>query len=159
MPYFEESGEERFRNYGEGNEEVSVKVVGVYEDREGRNFVVLQDSAGRNLPIWIGPFEALAIALALYPEQVLVPRPQTHDLLKNIIEKLQAQVEKIVVDDLFNDTYYAKIYLAIGDKVIFVDSRPSDAIALALRVSAQYMYWSGSSLRRPKKNTNRHVAK
>ncbi len=135
MPYFEES-EESFQDYSEGNEEVLVKVEGVYEDKEGKTFVVLRDASGRHLPIWIGPFEALAITFALYPDRVLLPRPLTHDLLKNIIEKLQVQVEKIVVDDLFHDTYYAKIYLAIDDRVIFVDSRPSDAIALALRVSA-----------------------
>lgn len=136
MPFFEEPEEEHFEEYSEGNNEVPVKVVGVFEDQEGKTFVVLRDSAGRNLPIWIGPFEALAITLALYPERVLLPRPLTHDLLKNIIEKLHVQVEKIVVDDLFHDTYYAKIYLAVEDRVIFVDSRPSDAIALALRVSA-----------------------
>ncbi|MBC7327472.1 bifunctional nuclease family protein [bacterium] len=136
MPYFEEPPEgEPFENY-EGEEEVPVTVVGVYEDREGRTFVVLRDSAGRNLPIVIGPFEALAISLALYPERVLVPRPLTHDLMKNIIEKLRVRVEKIVVDDLFHDTYYAKIYLIMDDESIFVDSRPSDAIALALRVNA-----------------------
>lgn len=136
MPYFEESEEEHFEEFSEGNYEVLVKVVGVYEDREGKTFVVLRDSAGRNLPISIGPFEAIAITLALYPERVLLPRPLTHDLMKNIIEKLQVKVEKIVVDDLFHDTYYAKIYLAVEERVIFVDSRPSDAIALALRVSA-----------------------
>ena len=135
MPYFEEPDEE-FEGFTEGDKEVLVKVVGVFEDQVGRNFVVLRDELGRNLRIWIGPFEALAITLALYPEQVLVPRPLTHDLLKNIVEKLDVQVEKIVVDDLFHDTYYAKIYLGVAERIVFVDSRPSDAIALALRAKA-----------------------
>ncbi|MGB9876341.1 MAG: bifunctional nuclease family protein [bacterium] len=135
MPYFDEP-EEPFEGFTEGDKEVPVRVIGVFEDREGKNFVVLRDDIGRDLPIWIGPFEALAIALALYPEQGLVPRPLTHDLLKNIIDKLEVQVDKIVIDDLFHDTYYAKIYLIVDEKIVFVDSRPSDAIALALRAKA-----------------------
>jgi len=86
------------------------------------------------LPIWIGVMEATAIASEL--EQIKFSRPMTHDLLKNVLETLGAKVERIVVCDLKENTYYALIYLSIGEKRYEVDARPSDAIALALRVRA-----------------------
>lgn len=86
------------------------------------------------LPIWVGIFEANAIALQL--ENVTTPRPMTHDLLKNMIAELNAQVTRIVINDLRDSTFFARILLAIGEKTLELDARPSDAIALALRVEA-----------------------
>jgi hypothetical protein len=85
----------------------------------------------RYLPIWIGPSEADAIALKL--QDVSVPRPLTHDLLGSVIESLGASVQHIIVSDLTNDTFYAKIILQSNGSTMEVDSRPSDAIALAVR--------------------------
>jgi hypothetical protein len=98
--------------------------------------VVLQEDQGeRYLPIWIGPFEADAITIQL--QDVEVARPLTHDLLKNVIDVLGGEVIRVVINDLQNDTFYAQIILQTetGD-TIEVDSRPSDAIALAVRVDA-----------------------
>ena len=97
--------------------------------------VILRDAAGEHvLPIWVGIFEANAIALQI--ENVATPRPMTHDLLRNVISDLKGSVEKIVVCDLKENTFYALIYVRTRDAVVAVDARPSDAIALALRVSA-----------------------
>src|SRR5215470_1980127 len=96
--------------------------------------VILRDKDGtRTLPIWVGMFEANAIALQI--ENISTPRPMTHDLLRNVIQDLKAEVKKIVVCDLQENTFYALIYLSLhgnGDTVA-IDARPSDAIALALR--------------------------
>ena len=86
------------------------------------------------LPIWIGPAEADAIAVRL--QGVSVPRPLTHDLLNSIVDTLGASVNSIIVSDLKNDTFLAKIILNVDGKQMEVDSRPSDAIALAVRVEA-----------------------
>ena len=97
--------------------------------------VILRDKDGqRILPIWVGSFEANAIALQI--ENVPTPRPMTHDLLKNVIHDLNGDIQKIVVCDLKDNTFYALIYLTVNGEVVAVDSRPSDAIALALRVKA-----------------------
>ena len=97
--------------------------------------IVLRDEEGhRILPIWVGVFEANAIALQI--ENVQTPRPMTHDLLRNVIHDLKASVQKVVVCDLQDNTFYALIYLAIGGDTVAVDARPSDAIALALRTRA-----------------------
>ena len=97
--------------------------------------VILRDEDGKRvLPIWVGIFEANAIALQI--ENVETSRPMTHDLLRNVIEDLKADVEKIVVSDLKDNTFYALIHLCVGEEVVAVDARPSDAIALALRVRA-----------------------
>ena len=94
--------------------------------------IILRDQEGqRILPIWVGVFEANAIALQI--ENVQTPRPMTHDLLKNIIDDLSAQVERIVVTELRENTFYALIHLRTNGHSIEVDARPSDAIALALR--------------------------
>jgi hypothetical protein len=94
--------------------------------------IILRDEEGqRILPIWVGVFEANAIALQI--ENVQTPRPMTHDLLKNIIDDLSAQVERIVVTELKENTFYALIHLRRNGHSIEVDARPSDAIALALR--------------------------
>jgi uncharacterized protein len=99
--------------------------------------VILRDKEGQKvLPIWVGIFEANAIALQI--ENISTPRPMTHDLLRNVIHDLKAEVKKIVVCDLQENTFYALIYLSLhgnGDMVA-IDARPSDAIALALRTRA-----------------------
>lgn len=97
--------------------------------------IILRDKEGqRVLPIWVGVFEANAIALQI--ENVTTPRPMTHDLLRNVIEDLHGRIEKIVVSDLKDNTFYALIYLRVDGEVVAVDARPSDAIALALRARA-----------------------
>jgi uncharacterized protein len=97
--------------------------------------IILRDKEGQKvLPIWVGIFEANAIALQI--ENVATPRPMTHDLLRNVIQDLQASVQKIVVSDLKENTFYAIIYLSLGSGTVTIDSRPSDAIALALRARA-----------------------
>jgi uncharacterized protein len=97
--------------------------------------VILKDKEGsRILPIWVGIFEANAIALQI--ENIATPRPMTHDLLKNVLGDLEANVQKIVVCELKDNTFYAMIYLDRNGQVIAVDSRPSDAIALALRTKS-----------------------
>ena len=97
--------------------------------------VVLRDKAGgRVLPIWVGIFEANAIALQI--DNVTTARPMTHDLLRNIIHDLNASVEKIVVCDLQDNTFYALIYLGLAGGTVAIDARPSDALALALRTRA-----------------------
>ncbi|MBI1876415.1 MAG: bifunctional nuclease family protein [Acidobacteria bacterium] len=97
--------------------------------------IILRDKDGQKvLPIWVGIFEANAIALQI--ENIATPRPMTHDLLKNVINDLNASVEKIVVCDLKENTFYALVYLQADGSTIAVDARPSDAIALALRARA-----------------------
>src|SRR5437773_8886373 len=97
--------------------------------------VVLRDKEGQKvLPIWVGIFEANAIALQI--ENIATPRPMTHDLLRNVIHDLKAVVQKIVVCDLQENTFYALIYLGLNGDTVAIDARPSDAIALALRTRA-----------------------
>ncbi len=94
--------------------------------------VILKEKDGdRYLPIWIGPAEADAIAVRL--QDVAVARPLTHDLLRNVIEALGAGIASVVVNDLANDTFYARIMLALDGRQLEIDARPSDAIALAVR--------------------------
>jgi len=97
--------------------------------------VVLKDEHDKFfLPIWVGIFEANAIALQL--ENISTPRPMTHDLLRNMIGQLDAQVTRVVINDLRDSTFFAQIRLITGGKTLEVDARPSDAIALALRTEA-----------------------
>ncbi len=97
--------------------------------------VILKDlEEEQALPIWVGIFEANAIALEM--ESVPTPRPMTHDLIKNILEETEATVLRIVVNDLKDNTFYAEIILSLNGTEVAIDSRPSDAIALALRVDA-----------------------
>jgi bifunctional DNase/RNase len=97
-----------------------------------RVVILKEKDADRYLPIWIGPAEADSIAVKL--QDVAVPRPLTHDLLRSVIDALGATVNSIIVCDLKNDTFYAKINLVVDGKNMEIDSRPSDAIALAVRV-------------------------
>ncbi len=94
--------------------------------------VILQDPERNTLlPIWVGIFEANAIALQI--ERIDTPRPMTHDLLRNLVGQLEAEVVKVVVTELKENTFFALIHLIRGDERVIIDSRPSDAIALALR--------------------------
>lgn len=99
-----------------------------------RVVILREKTAERYLPIWIGPAEADAIAVKL--QDVTVPRPLTHDLLSTVIDTLGATIKAIIVSDLKNDTFYAKIVLDLNDGQVEIDSRPSDALALAVRVEA-----------------------
>ncbi len=99
-----------------------------------RVVILKEKMADRYLPIWIGPAEADAIAVQL--QGVSVPRPLTHDLLRSVIDALGARVSSVVVNDLKNDTFYAKITLMVDGGQMEIDSRPSDALALAVRLEA-----------------------
>jgi bifunctional DNase/RNase len=95
--------------------------------------VILKDvNSDTVLPIWVGVFEANAIALEI--EKVMTPRPMTHDLIKNVLTGLDTRVHKVVVSELREDTFYAVIWLERDGQVISIDSRPSDALAIALRL-------------------------
>ena len=96
-----------------------------------RVVILKEKEAERYLPIWIGPAEADAIAVKL--QGATVPRPLTHDLLRSVIDSLGAAIEYILVNDLKSDTFYAKIILSVDGEQIEIDSRPSDALALAVR--------------------------
>jgi bifunctional DNase/RNase len=115
---------------------VEMKVRGLALDPlSNMPIIVLRDEEDkRSLPIWVGIFEANAIALEL--EKISTPRPMTHDLIKNILETIEARVVKVMVTDLKENTFYAVLHLQVGTTEYSVDSRPSDAIALALRVGA-----------------------
>jgi uncharacterized protein len=114
--------------------EVEMKIRGLTMDPVTQMpIVVLKDVNGNTvLPIWVGIFEANAIALEI--EKVSTPRPMTHDLLKTVLMGLNAGVRKVVVSELREDTFYALIWLERDGELISVDSRPSDALALALRL-------------------------
>src|SRR6187397_2361394 len=113
--------------------EVEMKIRGLMMDPvTNMPIVILKDINGNTiLPIWVGMYEANAIALEI--EKVSTPRPMTHDLIKTLINGLQADVRKVVVSELRDDTFYAMIWLEKDGEMISVDSRPSDALALALR--------------------------
>jgi bifunctional DNase/RNase len=115
---------------------VEMKVRGLALDpMSNMPIIILRDDEDkRSLPIWVGIFEANAIALEL--EKIATPRPMTHDLIKSILETIEARVMKVVVTDLRDNTFFAVIHLQVGETEYTVDSRPSDAIALALRVAA-----------------------
>jgi uncharacterized protein len=113
-----------------------MKVAGITVDPfTNTPIVILKDLEEKDvLPIWIGLLEASSIATAI--ENVQTPRPMTHDLLKNILDSLDVKVIRIEVNDLRENTYFALIHLEVEDKRLTIDARPSDAIALALRVNA-----------------------
>ncbi len=115
---------------------IEMKVEGLlFDPRSGMYILLLQQIDGdETLPIWIGKPEADSIALAL--GKVITPRPLTHDLIKNILDELEIKIKKIVITDLIDNTYYALIYIFDGIKEKTIDSRPSDAVAIALRVQA-----------------------
>jgi uncharacterized protein len=114
--------------------EVEMKIRGLMMDPvTNMPIVILKDSGSDTvLPIWVGIYEANAIALEI--EKVTTPRPMTHDLLKNLLVGLEATVQKVVVTELREDTFFAVIWLDRQGEIVSVDSRPSDALALALRM-------------------------
>jgi hypothetical protein len=114
--------------------EVEMKIRGLMMDPvTNMPIVILRDVAGNMvLPIWVGIYEANAIALEI--EKVSTPRPMTHDLIKSLLLGLSTGVRKVVVNELKDDTFYALIWLERDGEMISVDSRPSDALALALRL-------------------------
>jgi bifunctional DNase/RNase len=128
----------RFRVYAKVLREIAMEVEmtirGLLMDPVTQMpIVILKDVGGDSvLPIWVGVYEANAIALEM--EKVSTPRPMTHDLIKNVLTGLETHVHKVVVTELREDTFYAVIWLERGGEVISIDSRPSDALALALRV-------------------------
>ena len=114
--------------------EVEMKIRGLMMDPVTNMPIVILKDAGTEtvLPIWVGIYEANAIALEI--EKVATPRPMTHDLIKNVLTGLETQVHKVVVTELREDTFYAVIWLERSGQVVSIDSRPSDALALALRM-------------------------
>ena len=116
--------------------EIEMKIKGLVVDPISKMPIVVLENPDSEqiLPIWIGVFEANAIALKI--ESVSTPRPMTHDLLINFMEKLNIHIEKVVVCDVKDNTFYAVIHCRSKNQVIAIDSRPSDAIALALRANA-----------------------
>lgn len=112
---------------------LEMKVKGLMIDPvSNMPIIILKDTGGDVvLPIWVGIFEANAIAMEL--EKVVSPRPMTHDLLRNVIEGLKAKVERVVITDLKENTFFALIHLARTGETLAIDARPSDAMALALR--------------------------
>jgi hypothetical protein len=115
---------------------IEVKVKGIVMDPKASNpVVVLVDSTGQKaIPIWVGVFEAEAISRGL--EEVVTLRPMTHDLMKQILDTFQVSLTRVVINDLKGNTFYANLYLNVEGEDLIVDSRPSDAIALAIRVKA-----------------------
>jgi hypothetical protein len=114
--------------------EIEMKIRGLMVDPATNTpIIILRDASGSTfLPIWVGVYEANAIALEI--EKVTTPRPMTHDLIKNLLTGVEATVHKVVVSELKDETFYAVIWLEQNGELISVDSRPSDALALALRL-------------------------
>ena len=115
---------------------IEMKVTGLTIDPfTNMPIIILKDVEEKSaLPIWIGLIEASAIATEL--EKIQLARPMTHDLMKNVLQTLEVEIQKIEVNDLCDNTFYARIYLRHDGKEYVIDSRPSDAIALALRAGA-----------------------
>ncbi len=116
--------------------EIEMKIRGLMIDPAANTpIVILKDVAGDvMLPIWVGTFEANAIAVEI--EKVSPPRPMTHDLLRNLVVQVGGEVVRVVVTELRDNTFFAVIELRVGDRLVVLDARPSDAIALALRTDA-----------------------
>jgi uncharacterized protein len=133
--------------------EVEMRIRGLLMDPVTNTPIVILKDANSDtvLPIWVGIYEANAIALEI--EKVSTPRPMTHDLIKNVLTGLDAHVHKVVVTELKEDTFYAVIWMEREGRVISVDSRPSDALALALRVDCP-IYVDEEVLKNSKKATS-----
>ena len=133
--------------------EVEVKIRGLMMDPvTNMPIVILKDVSGDAvLPIWVGVYEANAIAMEI--EKLTTPRPMTHDLLKNLLVGLDTRVHKVVVSDLKDETFYAVIWLERDGHIISLDSRPSDALALALRMDCP-IYVADDVLKSSKIATN-----
>lgn len=116
---------------------IEVSVVGLVMDPVSKSPVMILEPLNekRAIPIWIGIQEANAIALEL--ENIVSPRPMTHDLIKNIMSVLEARVDKVIITDLIENTFYAELYIHRGGEVQIIDCRPSDAVAVALKNKAK----------------------
>jgi len=107
----------------------------LFDSRNNSYIVVLKDDTGKKLlPIWVGASEGNSIALAM--SNVKAARPLTHDLLVNIFDRLEVEIARVVISDLIDNTFYASLYLLQNNKEFHIDSRPSDAIAIAIRIGA-----------------------
>jgi bifunctional DNase/RNase len=115
---------------------VEMKIRGLMIDPVSQMpIIILKNSDGSSvLPIWVGIFEANAIAMQL--EDIVSPRPMTHDLLKNVIQGLRAEVQRVVISDLKDNTFFAQVHLVREGQPLAIDARPSDAMALALRTAS-----------------------
>jgi len=115
---------------------IQMKVKGLMFDPANNAYIIILRGEEGNevLPIWVGKTEANSISLAL--EGIFTPRPMTHDLIKNVLDTLEAKIISVVVTDLRENTYFSKTHLSYQDSEVTIDSRPSDAIALALRADA-----------------------
>jgi len=115
---------------------LKMKVQGLMFDQKNSMAVVvlIDEEEKRSLPIWIGLFEAQAILLGL--QEVDTPRPLTHDLISSILQKLDTKLDKVVITNIIDNTFYALLYLKMNEQEVTVDSRPSDGIALALKTGA-----------------------
>lgn len=114
---------------------IRVNIKGIAYDVSGNPIILLTDEeTQRVLPIWVGLLEAHSISVAL--EHINMPRPLTHDLLKTACDRLGASISRVLISDLHDNTFYAELHLNQGGQEIVIDARPSDAVALALRVNA-----------------------
>jgi len=113
--------------------DIEVRIRGLMMDpASNMPIIVLKDIASETvMPIWVGIFEANAIAIEI--EKMAAPRPMTHDLTRNLIRHLNAQLERVVITEIRDETFFAVLWLRQGDEALAIDARPSDAIALALR--------------------------
>lgn len=135
-PFFPYSGNGPRREPGSMGDLVEVQIEGVFAAESNGSisrFVLLSDGE-RKLPILIGPYEAQAISLPL--EGTRPDRPMTHDLVRVLMDRLSANLDRVVIDDLWNTIYYAKLYIRTDREEIEIDARPSDAIALSVRFDA-----------------------
>ncbi len=121
--------------------EVKIDSLRVSLTNQQRIVVLKEVDKDRYLPIWIGPYEAESITIAL--QEIEVSRPQTHDLLKNVLGKLDAQLVQVVISDLKDDIFYSTLVVKTKDKEIKIDSRPSDAISIAVREHVPIMVTAG----------------
>jgi len=116
--------------------EVRIRVWRVGQNSDSEYLLVLRDDGNHLLPMRIGPCEAAAIWSVLRPDRASAGSPVTHDLLRDLIDRLGGRLVKVVIDDLWNKVYYAKLHIQLDGKVVTVDARPSDAVAVALRAEA-----------------------
>ena len=132
--------------------DIEVRIRGLMMDPStNMPIVVLKDVASETvMPIWVGIFEANAIAIEI--EKVAAPRPMTHDLTRNLIRHLNARLERVVITELKDDTFHAVLWLRQGDEPVTMDARPSDAMALALRADCP-IYVSEEVMQTAKLNT------
>ncbi len=133
--------------------DIEVRIRGLMMDPStSMPIVVLKDVASDTvMPIWVGIFEANAIALEI--EKVAAPRPMSHDLTRNIIRNLNARLERVVISELKDDTFFAQLWLRQGDEPLVLDARPSDALALALRADCP-IYVTEQVMQTAKLNTS-----